>query len=212
MNNKLRLFNGGVIWVDQNPHLNNEIKYFDFIFGDQFCFKESLEQAKNFIDENSEKNYVLMTSSKLIEEMKSVFKSTVNVYTKYMVFCGSEKKCQECRQKFERYLLVATTDYAAVSDAVYTEEEKLMTKKKKGENNKRIVWVYHDELSKNYAKAHLKQLKWAYLLDIEFMDEEECDNEMDACTEDQFLLISNGSTMLHKFVEEKGNLDFWVKY
>ena len=112
-----------------------------------------------------------MTSSKLFEEMKSTFKTALNVYTKYIVFCGSEKTCQECREKFEPYLLVATTDYAAVSDAVYTEEEKMIAKKKKKEeNNKRIVWVYNDEFSKNYAKAHLKQLKWTFWLEIEFMD------------------------------------------
>ena len=66
MNNRLKLFNGGVIWVDQNPHLNNEINFFDFIFGDQFCFKESPQEARKFVDENNEKNYFLMTSSKLI--------------------------------------------------------------------------------------------------------------------------------------------------
>ena len=41
MNNKLKVFNGGVIWIDHNPHLNNEINYFNFLFGDQFKFKES---------------------------------------------------------------------------------------------------------------------------------------------------------------------------
>ena len=50
MNNKLKIFDGGIIWVDQNPHLKNEIEFFNFIFGDQFSFKESPELAKKFVE------------------------------------------------------------------------------------------------------------------------------------------------------------------
>ena len=35
-----------------------------------------------------------MTSSKLMEEVKLFFRSTINVYHRYIVFCGSEKTCK----------------------------------------------------------------------------------------------------------------------
>ena len=111
--------------------------------------------------------------------MRATFNSTINTYNKFIVFCGQEKTCKECREKFGECILIATTDYAAVSDAVYTVEEKIINKKKNMEFSKRVVWVYHDEVSKNYAKAHLKQLKWNFLLDIEFMDYDECEEEID---------------------------------
>lgn len=94
-----------LLWIEDNPNVKQEIKYLDSLFGNQFVFCESIDKAQKQIEEKKSSKFVIMTCSKLIDKVIEKFKYSPNVYPRYIIFCGSEKRADEWKKKFAEKLL-----------------------------------------------------------------------------------------------------------
>ena len=63
----LKVFKGGVVWIDSNPNTKPEVQTFVFLLGTLFEHRSSTKDALEFTNLHPNINYVIMTSSKMID-------------------------------------------------------------------------------------------------------------------------------------------------
>ena len=71
----LKVFKGGVVWIDSNPNVQPEVQAFLFLFGNNlFEYVTTTKAALTFTQKHLDINYVIMTSSKMFNEVEKEFK------------------------------------------------------------------------------------------------------------------------------------------
>ena len=127
----LKVFKGGVVWIDSNPNTKPQVQTFVFLLGNLFQHRTSTKEALEFTQKHLDINYVIMTSSKMFDQVEKEFKDVENIYHKYLIFCSSSEKAKECEKNYKDRIFKATFDYGGVIDALSKEDEIQQAKTKK---------------------------------------------------------------------------------
>lgn len=84
---KFKFFDN-LVWIDSNYTISLELNQFIMIYGNQFQFYQSPQNAKKIVDSNPNSKFLLMCNSKVFVEVCALFSQQKNVYPKFIVFCG----------------------------------------------------------------------------------------------------------------------------
>lgn len=97
MDQNLRYFDG-LLFIDANQNIYGELNYFSTLYDNQFLFFSDVGEAKKILDENPKQKYVIVCSSRLIEEISKTLAPCLNCFPKLIIFCGSLARCDQVRK------------------------------------------------------------------------------------------------------------------
>ena len=71
------------------------MNYFSHLFDDQIIFFRDVKAAKQEADANLDLKFVIICSSRLIDEIIKIMRPCINCFLKLIVFCGSLGRCDQ---------------------------------------------------------------------------------------------------------------------
>ena len=90
-----------ILFIDPNPNIKNEIKYFTLIFGEQLLCFPNVILAKSIVVANPDLKYVIICSSRIIDDIIQNIKGLLNIFYRPIVFCGSFARCEQVKKDYQ---------------------------------------------------------------------------------------------------------------